>query len=110
MTNEDETLPGFEIYGGAGVVSPLRTAVMATIEALRIEGLLEPRHSAMCQLALELADATAFAAAARVPRASAIAMAGRELRETLMALPQPVAGDQLEKFNEFLAAIANGEA
>ncbi|MCC2034215.1 hypothetical protein [Microbacterium allomyrinae] len=104
MPNDHETaieLPGLELHpDGQQSVSAMRGAVIATIAALEKEGLLEPRHVAMCQLALEMADSVA--AGRRSGRASAAAMAAAQLRETLMALPAPVAGDVKARFEDFV--------
>lgn len=104
MTNDHEsatTLPGLELVPeGQAAASPMRTAVVATIEALERDGLLEPRHVALCQLALELADAVT--AGRRSGRASAAAMAAGQLRDTLLALPEPVAGDAAQRFADFV--------
>lgn len=78
-------LPGMsEITQPSGRIVP---AVEATLQALIDDGLLEPRHTAAAQLALELALAVEHGIASR--RASAAALAARELRETLATLPEP---------------------
>lgn len=92
MTNTTEVqpmLPGLELEspGAAHGQTSMRVAVAQTIQALQEAQLLEPRHVGLAQLALELADAVA--AGARSGRASAAAMAAGQLRETLLALPQP---------------------
>ena len=111
MTDYDETpatLPGLELVPeDQASVSPMRAAVIATIEALEADGLLEKRHAAICQLALELADAVT--AGRRGGRASAAAMAAGQLRETLLALPAPVAGDVAQRFAEFVDKLVAGE-
>ena len=50
-------LPGVALAPEIGAPSPLRIAVQKTLEALNEARLLEPRHAAVAQLALELADA-----------------------------------------------------
>lgn len=92
MTNTSEVqpmLPGLELDapGQAHGQSAMRVAVAETIQALHEASLLEPRHVGLAQLALTLADAVE--AGARSGRASAAAMAAGQLRETLLALPQP---------------------
>lgn len=62
-------------------------AVEATLAALHAADLLEPRHAATAQLCLELALAVEHGLASR--RASAVALAARELREALASLPEP---------------------
>jgi peroxiredoxin family protein len=103
MTAEDQPmLQGLEITNSEnlGEASAMRKAVVATIEALQDAGLLQPRHVAMCQLALELADSVA--AGRRSGRASAAAMASRELRETLLALPVPEEAGAAEAFENWV--------
>lgn len=113
MTNDSDeeqpTLPGLEQRppGGASFES-LRGAVAATLAALDKEGLLEPRHAGLAQLALEMADAVTKGN--RNGRASAAAMAGAQLRETLLALPAPMAADVKQKFDHFVESLINGDA
>lgn len=97
-------LTGLELEPeNGGKASALRTAVIETISALHQENLLQPRHAAMCQLALELADAVA--AGRRAGRASAVAMAAAQLRETLEALPQPQSAGAEQKFDEWVTLL-----
>lgn len=111
MTNDDETtptLPGLEyVPENQAGISPMRAAVVATIKALEADALLEPRHVAMCQLALELADAVT--AGRRSGRASAAAMAAGQLRDTLLALPAPIAGDIAQRFADFVDTLKDDE-
>lgn len=90
-----------------GKPSALRSAVVATITALHADKLLEPRHAALCQLALELADSVSQGR--RSGRASAAAMAAAQLRETLLALPAPASADIMEKFNDFVTSLSGGD-
>lgn len=110
MTNDHETaqpLPGLELIpADQAAASPMRTAVVATINALQADGLLEPRHAGLCQLALELADAVT--AGRRSGRASAAAMAAGQLRDTLLALPEPIAGDVKQRFEQFVESLTQG--
>ena len=103
--NRDETaptLPGLELESPhGGRPNALRRAVIATITALDEAGLLEPRHTALAQLALELADSVT----AGKGRASAAAMAAAQLRETLLALPEPSAAGVQEKFDQLLEQL-----
>jgi len=105
MQNESQPeLPGLELDPENGAKpSALRLAVVATIAALQSDGLLEPRHAAYCQLALELADTVA--AGRRGGRASAAAMAAAQLRETLDSLPRPTATTSEDKFNDWVATL-----
>lgn len=104
------TLPGLELAPEIGESSPLRVAVQATLEALDDAKLLEPRHTAIAQLALELADAVT--AGRRSGRASAVAMASAQLLAALEALPQPAGIDADAEWNMFVEDLkklgANG--
>lgn len=100
MTNPDEnqpTLPGLELGEHRGA---LREAVVATIEALREDGLLERRHTGMAQLALEMADAVQRGIQSN--RASAAAMAAAQLHAALEALPKPLEASTAAKFDALL--------
>ena len=105
MQNGDETQIAPE-HGATA--SPLRVAVATTIKALVDAKLIEPRHTAMCQLALELADSVT--SGRRSGRASAAAMAAAQLRETLMALPEPTAAGAQEKFDRWVESLSNETA
>lgn len=104
MSDTAPMLPGLELEPGYGTASgALRNSVVETIKALHEDGLLQPRHAAQCQLALELADAVT--AGTRSGRASAVAMAAAQLRETLLSLPQPKEGTLEDKFTDWIAAL-----
>lgn len=96
----EPTLPGLELHTPGTTASALRLSVQRTIEALDERGLLEPAHEALCQLALELADAVAKGRSQG--RASAVAMAAAQLRETLQALPEPATMSAHEAFAKFV--------
>jgi hypothetical protein len=102
-SNTAETLPGLELVAPGQAPTAMRAAVVATIEALKADGLLEPRHAALLQLALEGADTVAMAR--RVGRPSGAAQAQAELRATLLALPAPAAGDDAQRFHEFVEKL-----
>jgi hypothetical protein len=107
-TNSDETqleLPGLELVSAGAPPAALRQAVIATLAALEKDGLLEPRHAALAQLALELADSVT--AGRRSGRASAAAMAGAQLLATLQALPAPLAADLAQRFDRFVESLLN---
>ena len=94
-------LPGLD--DPASSTQHLELAVRRTLAAIRNAGLLNERDAGLAQLCLELARAVT--AGVRSGRASAVAMAARELRETLLALPQPEgtpAGDEWEKLTQKL--------
>lgn len=100
-------LPGLELDPEHGKRSALREAVVVTLGALQRDGLLEERHAAMAQLALELADSVS--AGRRSGRASAAAMAAAQLLAVLQALPAPMAADVQEKFERFVDSLMSGE-
>ena len=102
------TLPGLELEGDeyGRPDSELRKAVMVTLDSLQRDRLLTERHTGLAMLALELADAVT--AGRRGGRASAAAMAGAQLRETLLALPAAAEAGEAERFQEFVETIANG--
>ncbi|MDH6181820.1 hypothetical protein M2152_002002 [Microbacteriaceae bacterium SG_E_30_P1] len=104
-TPEQPMLDGLDIAPEQGQGSKLRVAVIATLEALKSEGLLEPRHAAVSQLTLELADAVAVGV--RTRKASAAAMAAAQLLQALDALPKPMAADTAQKFDELLENLRN---
>lgn len=86
----------------------LRDAVAATIRALHNDGLLQPRHVGLCQLALTLADSVQQAS--RGTKAYAIAQSAAQLRETLAALPEPASGGGQAQFAAFLIALKEAGA
>lgn len=96
-------LPGVDLTPEIGAPSPLRLAVQKTLEALAQGQLLEPRHAAVAQLALELADAVT--AGRRSGRASAVAMASAQLLAALDALPKPAGIDADAEWNKFVADL-----
>lgn len=96
-------LPGVELAPEIGASSPLRIAVQKTLEALNTGKLLEPRHAAVAQLALELADAVT--AGRRSGRASAVAMASAQLLAALDALPKPAGLDADAEWNKFVEEL-----
>lgn len=91
-----------------GPTGALRNAVITTLAALEEEHLLEPRHAAMAQLALELADSVT--SGRRSGRASAAAMAAAQLLAVLQALPAPLAADLKERFDAFVEGLLREDA
>lgn len=82
-------LPGLE---PAQLDSAMVTAAKVTLAELRELGVIERRHSVLVQLVLSLA--AAIDAGTRAGRASAVAMAAAQLRETMLTLdPPPEDGD-----------------
>lgn len=107
MTAGQPTLPGLESRGTDG---PMLKAAQATIAALN----LTPAQSALGQLVLSLA--MAIDSGARSGRASAVAMAAAQLRETMLVLDPPAdddaSRDAARMLDDFLAAAeraANGD-
>lgn len=96
-------LPGVALAPEIGAPSPLRVAVQATLSALNDAALLEARHAAVAQLALELADAVT--AGRRSGRASAVAMASAQLLAALDALPKPAGLDADAEWNKFVEEL-----
>lgn len=83
-------------------------AAKATLDELRKLGVLERRHAVLVQLVLSLAHAIDKGTAAG--RASAVAMAAAQLRETVLTLdPPPEDGDAgaqaHARLAEFLEAV-----
>lgn len=93
--------------------SAMVKACKLTIAALAEAGRLEPRHAVLTQLLVALAEA--IDGGRRSGRASAVAMAARELRDTLLMLdPPPEDGDKgadalrlLRDFQAKVEAAAN---
>lgn len=109
MNPNEPELPGIleavTNHRGNSGKSALLEATRATVTALDIESLLEPRHQALVALALDLAETIDAVRSARNPRASAIAMLVKEYRETLDALPEPSVEGK-SKLQAFLDAKA----
>ena len=98
------TLPGFEPEHQADPTAGYtRAAVVATIQSLADDSLLEPRHAAICQLAVALAESVDRSLT--VGRPSGTAMVARELRETLAALPAPTQSTAEDKFDDWLQSL-----
>lgn len=105
MTTPDEsqpTLAGLELDAPA-LHGRMHAAVLKSLEALERDGLIEDRHTAMMQLALELADSMSMARAGN--KAYAVAAVAAQLRETLEALPAPPDAGKLELFAQLVGAL-----
>lgn len=87
--------------------SALVDSVYATLRALDAEQLLTATHAATCQLCIELAHAVT--AGVRSGRASAVALAARELREALATLPEPVAPPS-DEWRDFVDSLRGDRA
>ncbi len=102
----DPTIPGLEPPKPTD--GPMAKAAAVTLAALRDAGELEPRHSVLVQLVQSLSAAIDRGVVAG--RASAVAMAAAQLRETMLVLdPPPEDGDAdvaaRKALAEFLAHI-----
>lgn len=106
---------------GVGEAPATSTAIVkaahVTLTELRELGRLEPRHAVLAALVLELAEA--IDRGRRSGRASAVAMASKELRETILMLDPPPESDALDaseaarkalrEFMDQVERAANGE-
>ena len=106
MSDHQLALPG--LGDARASDSPMVRACRQTIDALADAGKLEPRHAVLTQLMLSLCEA--IDAGRRSGRASAVAMAARELRDTMLTLdPPPEEGDAgveaLRMLREFTATV-----
>lgn len=106
MADDQLALPGM---GGARENdSAMVRACRQTIDALAAAGKLEPQHAVLTQLLLALAEA--IDGGRRNGRASAVAMAARELRDTLLMIDPPpedgeAGADALRALREFQVAV-----
>lgn len=112
MTDSQLTLPGLE-PATTQTASPLVEAVKASMVQLHQLGKIQPQHQLHVQLALQLAQAIDHGS--RSGRASAVAMASKELRETFDRLDPPEEGmgsDAAEKLAKLMnvleAAVESG--
>lgn len=94
-----DALPGLALQGPQAPAGKMVEATRDTLAALADRGMLRPEHTALAQLALQLATAVEAATLSR--RGSAVAMAARELREVLLALPQVDASTGPTPWDEF---------
>lgn len=118
--NGQETLPGLEIQvqTGAGAAPPTATELAAakTLGHLNDAGVLRPEHALHVQLILDLARAVGLGVA--TGKASAVAMAAKQLTEAMALLPElPAAPADDEdapaggpEWRRFLAASDAAEA
>lgn len=107
---EQLALPGMD--GERPTESPMVKACRQTIVALGEAGKLRPTHAVLTQLLLALAEA--IDGGRKSGRASAVAMAARELRDTMLMIDPPdeeTSADAALALREFMAkveAAANG--
>lgn len=108
--SDQPMLPGLE--EPAETSSAMVKAAHTTIRALEAAGKLAPQHAMLTQLLLELAGA--IDRGRKAGRASAVAMAARELRDTLLMLDPPpedgAAGDKAREALERFVAAAEAAA
>lgn len=86
--------------------SPMVAAARTTLEQLHRDGLISVRNAVMVQLVLSLAEA--IDGGRRNGRASAVAMAAKELREAILILDPPPEGGPVggeDKLAAFIAAV-----
>lgn len=96
------TLPGLEPPEPTD--GPMVKAAHATMAQLLELRAVEPRHAVQVQLVLSLA--AAIDAGTRTGKASSVAMAARELRETMLVLdPPPPDGEPGAEGRDRLAAF-----
>lgn len=104
MADEQLQLPG--MAEPAESASPMVKAAHTTLQQLRDLGRLdEPRHAVLAELVLSLADA--IDKGKRSGRASAVAMASKELRETIVMLDPPPDTDSLDASEAARKALAD---
>jgi hypothetical protein len=107
MTNPNEwqpPLPGLDtesIIGG--IRGSLRTAVEATLDELKTEGLLTPVHTASAQLALTLADGVERAAMRG--QGAAMSMGAAQLLAALDTLPKPLDAGTADAFGALVESL-----
>lgn len=114
MTDQP-SLPGLEGPAAGGIPNgPMVESARTTLAALRSSGRLETRHAVLVQLVLSLAGA--IDRGVQSGRASAVAMAAKQLLETMLVLDPPPedagAPDAGRALAEFMAALedhANGD-
>ena len=110
MTEIQTELPGLEVQPlGSGQETSIVNSTQLSIEDLRAQSLIEPRHLALCQLALD--QARMIERALRDPRVRITAVTGLmdSYRETMGSLPQPEVANR-GKFEAFLETMPSRHA
>jgi hypothetical protein len=105
VTEIQTELPGLEVQPlGSGQETDVVRATQLSIEDLRSQSLIEPRHLALCQLAID--QARMIERSLRDPRVRITAITGLmdSYRETMGALPQPEVANR-GKFEAFLETM-----
>jgi hypothetical protein len=99
-------LPGLEVPGVAAHDTPMVVAAKQTLAELQRTGAVQSRHAVQVQLVIQLAHAIDRGASSG--RASAVAMASKELRETMLVLDPPdelASASARDRLREFMAAL-----
>ena len=115
MSDSQPALPGMD-FAPRDHDTPMVTAARLSLAALRDAGQIEARHTVLVQLVLSLSGA--IDAGVRAGRASAVAMAAKQLLETMLALDPPpedgpadqAAKNALATFLAEVEAAANAQA
>lgn len=109
MTDDALPIPGLEPTPTTRAVTPLEDAVRRTLRALREEDLIEERHAARLQLAIEMAQIVSEKR--RNGKTSTVAHDARVLMELLdKLLPEETAVDEALRnaMQQWSEVIANG--
>ena len=107
-------LPGLELSEPRESDSPMVVAAKLTLAELQRTGAVELRHAVQVQLVLQLAQS--IDAGTRSGRASAVAMAAAQLRETMLVLDPPddmanaTMRQRLDAFMDSIERAANSGA
>lgn len=110
----DPTIPGLSIPDAHANEGPMAKAAAVSLQALAASGNLEPRHQVLVQLVRSLAGA--IDKGVQSGRASAVAMAAKQLLDTMVVLDPPpedgsdatrVARELLREFLETAESVAN---
>jgi len=83
----DPTIPGLEVPDATPSDGPMVQAAAVSLQALQASGTLEPRHAVLVQLVRSLAGAIDRGVTSG--RASAVAMAAKQLLDTMVVLDPP---------------------
>lgn len=100
-----DPLPG--LGDAPALTSDLEGAVRRTIAAIDAAGQLSERDAATCQLAIELSRVVQLGITSR--RSTGAAMAARELRDTLLMLPQPEASPGGTEWDDLARRLAEAD-
>ena len=110
MTEIQTELPGLEVQPlGTGQDTSIVEGTRLSIEDLKAQSLIEPRHLGLCQLAMD--QALMIQRALRDPRVRITAVTGLmdSYRDTMASLPQPEVANR-GKFEAFLETMPSRQA